>query len=354
MTKETSFSKNLTTWYRKNARNLPWRETTDPYKIWVSEVMLQQTTVNAVIPYYNRWIETFPDVEDVACAPLPKILKMWQGLGYYARAKNIQRAAQMMVEKYQSRVPANEPDLKSLPGFGPYTRGAVLSIAFDQRVPIIDANVRRVIMRMLALEGKADTKADPAILEYLDTVMPKKNLRTFNQALMELGAMVCRNREPLCSLCPVRPWCRAFQKGVQELIPSPVKKVLKNLDVVVGILQREGKYFIQKRPANGLLADLWEFPGGKIEAGETAEEALSREFKEELNIEVKSSRPLMRLKHFYTQFRVDLYVRQCLPYQYPKTDETHKWVSLSQFKTFPMPSGSAKIVEKLKEIGTLI
>src|SRR3989338_7906402 len=182
MKPKPAFARTLNSWYRKNARPLPWRETADPYKIWISEVMLQQTTVNAVIPYYQKWIRVFPTVWHVARAPLRKILKYWQGLGYYTRAKNIHRSAKIICTTHQGSIPCDADQLKKLPGFGPYTVGAVLSIAFDKRAAIVDANVRRVFMRLLALEGFADTSKDPAILEFLDAVMPKKNLRTFNQA----------------------------------------------------------------------------------------------------------------------------------------------------------------------------
>ncbi len=331
----------------KKARKLPWRETRDPYKIWISEIMLQQTTVNAVIPYYEKWIQVFPTVRHVAKVSEQKILKLWQGLGYYSRAKNIHKSAKMIVKQYKESIPKNPEELRKLPGFGPYTVGAVLSIAFDMRQPIIDANVRRVIMRVLAREGYADTLQDKAILEFLDKVMPKKNLRSFNQAMMELGALVCRNREPVCSLCPLKTECRAYAKGIQEIIPQIKKKVLKDLEVSVGIIERKGKYFIQKRPSKGLLADFWEFPGGKIEKRELPAQALKREIKEELGVEVEKSKHFMRVRHFYTQYRVKLHVSFCQLKSYPDSDATHKWVSLKNLTKYPMPSGSAKIVDKL-------
>jgi len=347
MKKTLSFAKNLNAWYRRHARDLPWRETSDPYKIWISEIMLQQTTVSAVIPYYQKWIKVFPTVQHVAKAPLQKILKLWQGLGYYTRAKNIHKSAKVICDVYDGEVPNNPAELKKLPGFGPYTVGAVLSIAFDRRHPIIDANVRRAIMRMLAIEGHADTSQDSKILVFLENAMPKKNLRTFNQALMELGALVCRSREPLCLSCPVKTQCRGYKKGIQEIIPKPKKRIIKDVDVAIGILKKDGKYFIQKRPVGGLLADLWEFPGGKIERGESPAQALRRELKEELGIDVKSSRHVMNVRHFYTQFRVNLHVSVCESAVYPRPQKDRKWVSLNGLSRYPMPSGSAKIVDRL-------
>ncbi len=343
------FSNDLIQWYKKHARDLPWRKTFDPYKIWISEIMLQQTTVNAVIPYYERWISEFPNIKSVAMAPLEKILKVWQGLGYYQRAKNIYKSAQIIVRDHGGKIPQTRGELRNLPGFGPYTTGAVLSIAFDRREPIIDANVRRVVMRQLAIEGHADTSQDSRILGFLDKVMPPKGNNIFNQALMELGALVCRSREPICLFCPVKSNCLAYQKGVQEIIPTPKKKIIKDVDVAIALIERDGKYFIQKRPAKGLLADLWEFPGGKVEKGESSEEALYREVKEELGVQVRAAKFVMNLVHFYTEFRVKLHVWLCEPVSWPKEDKTHNWVTLKDISNYPMPSGSAKIVDWLIE-----
>lgn len=349
MTPKTSFSGTLTRWYAKNARRLPWRETRDPYKIWVSEIMLQQTTVNAVIPYYQKWLTIFPTVGDLSKAPIEKVLKVWQGLGYYQRAKNLHTAAQIICAQYKRQLPKNPQELRKLPGFGPYTTGAVASIAFDLPCTIIDANVRRVVMRLLALDGYADTSQDQRIEKFLQKAIPRKNAGTFNQALMELGALICRNREPLCLLCPVKAHCAAYQKGIQEIIPKSQKRVIQDLDVAIGILQRGNKYLIQKRPSKGLLADLWEFPGGKIEKGETPQEALTRELKEELDIDITSSRHLMNVRHFYTQFRVNLHVFHCQSKSYPQAHSLRKWLPINALVEYPMPSGSAKIVARLQK-----
>lgn len=340
-------ARQLNAWYRKNARDLPWRNTDDPYKIWISEIMLQQTTVNAVIPYYLRWIETFPTVTAVAKSSEQKILKMWQGLGYYQRAKNLHKAANIISTDHAAKVPDRYDDLRKLPGFGPYTTGAVLSIAYDQRVPIVDANVRRVIMRLLAIEGPADTSNDQEITQYLLKIMPQRDLRTFNQALMELGALICKSKEPVCNACPLRKFCKAYERGIQEIIPTPKKKVIEELEVAVGVAEHRGKFYIQKRSSKGLLADLWEFPGGKIEVGETPLQALRRELKEEVGVELEDEHPLMRVKHYYTHFRVHLHVFRCRFKSEPEVSASRKWVSPKSFKDYPMPSGSARIVDKL-------
>ncbi len=309
--------------------------------------MLQQTTVNAVIPYYEKWVKIFPDVQSVSKAPLQKILNVWQGLGYYQRVKNIQKAAKIICEQHAGKIPSDPLTLRKLPGFGPYTVGAVLSIAFDQRLPIIDANVRRVIMRYLALEGFADPFFDPQILDFLEKVQPQKRNNIFNQALMELGALVCRNKESLCLICPLKDGCLAYEKGLQEIIPTPKKRIITDVEVAIALIEKDGFYFIQQRPAKGLFADLWEFPGGKIEESETAKEALYREVKEELNLAVVCARELFAVEQFYTQFRARLHVFECELPSYPAADRTHKWVSLKNILKYPMPSGSAKIVDKL-------
>ena len=348
----STFTKKLSAWYYKNKRDLPWRKTADPYKIWISEIMLQQTTVNTVIAYYVRWIREFPTVQSVAKAPLQRILKMWQGLGYYSRAKNIHRSAKIVCDVYGGRIPDNPEELKKLPGIGPYTVGAVSSIAFGRKYPIIDANVRRVIMRQLALKGHADNSQDKKVLNFLEKVMPARNAGIFNQALMELGALICRSREPNCISCPVKMSCRGYKKGIQEIIPLPKKTVFQKIQAVIAIIERNGRFFIQKRPARGLLADLWEFPGGKVEAHESIEEALHRELKEELGVTVEKMEYLMDTLHFYTQFRVQLHVWRCHLVSYPKIDQNHKWVSFKSLERYPMPSGSAKIVEQLRELET--
>lgn len=344
------FAQNLNRWYRKSARKLPWRRTRDPYKIWVSEVMLQQTTVNAVIPYYQKWVKVLPTIESLAKAREAKVLKLWQGLGYYNRVKNLQKAARVILREHGGCLPGEREALVRLPGFGPYTTGAVLSIAFDKREPIIDANVRRVLMRVLALKGAADSKADKAIYAYLEKIMPHKNLRTFNQALMELGALVCLSKSPLCLSCPVKNICRAFQKGEQELIPEKKTRLLKEMPVVVGLIRQGRKYFVQKRSSKGPLADLWEFPGGKVEKGESLPKALKRELWEEIGVEVAAEKKRMLVKHFYTQFRVKLHVFDCTLRNLPQKDKTHRWVTLTEFKRLPMPTGTAKIVDKLETV----
>ena len=341
------FRSSLFRWYQKNARRLPWRTTNDPYRIWISEIMLQQTTVAAVIPYYERWMTVFPTIRHVARTSQQRILKVWQGLGYYSRARNIHRSAQIICREYNGQIPNDAELLAKLPGFGPYTMAAVLSIAFGQTYPVVDANVRRVCMRLLAMEGEAHPRHDRSIREYLEKIIDSKDPGTFNQAFMELGALVCRAREPLCTICPVKSFCQAYAKGIQEIIPLPKKTQLKKVAAAIAVIRDGDVYFLQKRPSKGLFADLWEFPGGKIEQGESPRAAVFREVDEELGIRLTSAQPLTKLKHFYTQFSVTLHVFLCEISHRPTIQSNRKWLKRNDLEKYPMPSGSARIVDFL-------
>ncbi len=262
----------LLQWYDGSARVLPWREDPTPYRVWVSEIMLQQTRVEAVKPFYQRFLEAFPTVEALAAAPEEKLLKMWEGLGYYNRVRNLQRAAQVVVERYGGQVPASFEELRALPGIGEYTAGAIASIAFQLPVPAVDGNVLRVISRVLA---RSDNILDPKVKRRMEgeirEILPQR-VGDFNQSLMELGAMVCLpGGPPKCLVCPLRNLCRGYAQGVAEELPvktkpKPRKKQARTLFL---LFSQEGRVALRRRPEQGLLAGLWELPG--------TEGALSRE-----------------------------------------------------------------------------
>lgn len=347
-----TFRKKLLQWYRAHQRELPWRKTIkEPYRIWISEVMLQQTTVTAVVPRYDRWLKRFPDVRSLSRASLQQVLNEWEGLGYYQRARNLHRAARILVQDFGGRLPNDYKRLRALPGFGPYTTAAVLSIAFDLPFAVLDANVRRVCMRLLALAGEAGPGHDSAISSFLKPLLPPRNPGTFNQALMELGALVCRSQNPACLACPVSYFCRAFAAGKQEIIPSPKTRSTTRLEAVIGLIKNdEGRYLIQKRPDTGLLAGLWEFPGGKMEPGESREQALCRELREELGVDISNLEYLTSVEHTYTQFKVKLHAFACLPRDRPVLERRrHRWVTLRGMRRFPFPSGSARIIRFLEQ-----
>ena len=350
--RRADFRRKLRLWYQKNHRELPWRQTHDSYKIWVSEVMLQQTTVQAVIPYYRNWITLFPDAEALSRTSRQKVLKAWEGLGYYQRAKNLHKAAKIIVEKFDGQIPQDYDELIKLPGFGSYITAAVLSFSFDKPFPVIDANVRRVLMRLMRMRSEASPNNDKILLDFLKPYFPQKKAGDFNQAMMELGALICRVKNPLCLLCPLPEFCEAFKTGEQEIIPTPKKRIYKKIEAAVGIIQEQGKYLIQKRPSKGLLADLWEFPGGKRKADESLEETLRREIKEELAADIAEEKFLTRVRHAYTQFQVTLSAYECSLKSKPRLKKgQHKWVTLKALRRFPFPSGSAKIVHFLEERG---
>jgi A/G-specific adenine glycosylase len=342
--------KALLRWYRVHHRKLPWRKTKDPYKIWISEVMLQQTTTSAVLPYYEKWLNLFPNMQALAQASSQKVLKAWEGLGYYQRARNLHQAARIMCRENGCTVPDKYEDLIALPGFGPYITSAVLSIAYGRPFPVLDANVRRVVMRLAGIHSEFSPRIDKVILQLIQAIFPVRNSGDFNQAMMELGALVCRPRNPSCLLCPVQRFCLAFERGKQEVIPTPKKRDFKKIETVVGIIRDGRRYLIQKRPPQGLLAGLWEFPGGKKERGETLRGALHRELQEELAAEVKIGRQLLRVRHSYTRFQVTLFAFEGELTAPPKLKRgSHRWVSVRAMKSYPFPSGSARIVRFLED-----
>ena len=347
------FVRRLLAWYKIHHRQLPWRRTADPYRIWISEVMLQQTTVEAVIPYYRRWMKHFPSLKALARAPLPRVLKIWQGLGYYQRARNLREAARRVVRDNGGRLPRSYKDLARLPGIGPYTAAAVLSFSFGQALPVVEANVRRVMMRLLRLPGRASAELDKKLKSQLEKIMPARQAGQFNQALMELGALICRPSSPRCLACPVKTHCEAYSRGEQEVIPVPLKREVHRLTAAVAVIRRDGKVLIQKRPEKGLLAGLWEFPGGKVERGETPAQALRREIKEELGIVLKSVTFLAKVKHAYTKYLVDLHAFLTEPAEIPRLNVgggRRRWVSPTELRRFAFPSGSARIMDALEKL----
>ena len=250
----------LLKWYNQNRRNLPWRINKNPYHIWISEIMLQQTRVETVIEYYLRFIKELPNVMTLANVPDERLLKLWEGLGYYSRARNLKKAAIQIVRNYKGEIPASYKDLLALPGIGPYTAGAIASIAFDVRIPAIDGNVLRVMSRILAIDG--DSRKARDIYDYLSAVIPENRPGDFNQALMELGAVVCLpNARPQCGKCPAASLCQAFIRGETEKYPVKVPKKSREIEEKsVFIIESDGKYLIHQRPSTGLLAGMWEFP----------------------------------------------------------------------------------------------
>ncbi|MCG6878997.1 MAG: A/G-specific adenine glycosylase [Deltaproteobacteria bacterium] len=348
-----TLQKELLNWYQKHHRPLPWRKTSDPYRIWVSEVMLQQTQVKTVIPYYQRFISAFPGPEKLAEAEMQAVLKRWEGLGYYARARNLHRAAQEITHRYDGALPQDHETLKTLPGIGDYIAAAVSSIAFGQPHAAVDGNVKRVLARFNMIDLPVnDPKAAKHFKPFADDLLDEKRPGVFNQAMMELGALVCTPANPKCTECPLARTCRAFKANAVNAYPRKIKKGrIPEHHVAVGIIWKNSRALITQRKQEGLLGGLWEFPGGKVMDGETPSEASIREIKEEVNLVVEAKERIARVRHAYTHFKIVLDVFQC-HYQSGrvklKGPVDFRWVRLHELEKFPFPGANRKFIPLIK------
>lgn len=305
---ENSFSQSLLTWYRQNARRLPWRGINNPYATWVSEIMLQQTRVDTVIPYFQKWMALFPTLESLAAADEQAVLNAWEGLGYYSRARSLLKAARLVCNHYSGQIPDSREELQKLPGLGRYTAAAVASIGFGKDEVVLDGNVKRVLCRVFNIDTPADTPAGEKILwQKAEELLPPGQAGDYNQAVMDLGATICTPRSPQCGACPLAQLCQSRALGTQESLPCMTEKApIPHYIVAAAVIHRGETVFIQRRPSKGLLGGLWEFPGGKLEANETFEQALTREIWEELNIAIQVGEKFGQYRHAYTHFRVTL------------------------------------------------
>ncbi|HWQ83396.1 MAG TPA: A/G-specific adenine glycosylase [Anaerolineales bacterium] len=349
------FTEHLLNWYRNNARQLPWRGQRDPYAIWVSEIMLQQTRVETVIPYFERWIEHFPTVRSLAEAPLQEVLAVWEGLGYYSRARNLHKAARQIWEQ-GGVLPSTTSELRTLPGVGRYTAGAIASIAFGENAAALDGNIRRVLARLFDVEEPARSlKGEARLWELAESNLPSGEAGDYNQALMDLGATLCTPHDPDCIQCPLTAFCQAYQLGIQEQRPVNLPKPsIPHYQVAAAVLEREGRYLITQRPFQGLLGGLWEFPGGKQEPAETLPECLGRELQEELGVRVRVGEQLNVYKHAYTHFRVTVHAFHCFWQQgepEPQLLQVNDlaWAELSDLAKYPMGKVDRQIASHLSE-----
>ncbi|MCI0396444.1 MAG: A/G-specific adenine glycosylase [Chloroflexi bacterium] len=345
----------LLAWWDAGHADLPWRRGRDPYAVWVAEVMLQQTQITTVIPYYERWMARFPTVQALAAASLDEVLKLWEGLGYYSRARHLHAAAQTVVNEYGGRIPDTVAELIKLKGIGRYTAGAIASIAFGRPVPVLDGNVIRVLSRLLDLpDDVTGTATRNYLWQVVAQLVPAGRPGDFNQALMELGQAICLPAVPLCHRCPVAAHCLARARGTQLERPvRPPRRKTPHYHVTAGVIWGEdGRFLITRRPAEGLLGGLWEFPGGKQEEGETLAQALQREIREELDIDIEVSRPLTVVKHAYTHFRITLHAFHARhlagrPQNLGVAD--HAWVRLPDLMRYAFAVTDRKIIEALTQ-----
>ena len=303
----------LLKWYDTHHRDLPWRRDLNPYSIWVSEVMLQQTQVKTVVPYYGRFMEAFPTVASLARADLEQVLKLWEGLGYYARARNFHKACQTVTADLKGIIPRDPGGFQALPGVGAYIAAAVLSIAFDLPLAVVDGNVKRVLARIFTMtdpvnHGPSHRKFQAKADLLLDRSCPG----TFNQAVMELGALVCSPRNPGCTVCPIGQHCRALESGSVDKFPlRNTTKPVPTVHIAAGVVKKGNKLLITLRKPEGLLGGLWEFPGGKVKTGENASSACVRELAEKTGLRVTVTSHLARVKHAYTHFKIEMDIFIC-------------------------------------------
>lgn len=348
----TSFTQNILEWYDANGRSLPWRETPEPYAVWVSEIMAQQTQIDRVIGYYERWMERFPDISSLASAHEEEVLKLWEGLGYYSRARNILKAAQRVENEYGGAFPQEFKSILQLPGVGEYTAGAISSIAFGLCEPAVDANVLRVFSRLMNVEQPVKERGAKArITEQVKKLIPRERPGDFNQAIMEFGALICSKR-PVCDECPVRSACKSYERGVvskRPVLPEP-KKIIK-IDMATGVLVHDGKVLIQKRKPDDVWPGLWEFPGGVIEEGETPDEALVREYMEEVELSIEPIGKITTVSYSYTRYRVTMHCYLCklTNGEVPKpifheAVEGHFMLPKELFR-FAFPAGHRRLIE---------
>jgi len=353
-TEPASLRKQLIKWYLKNRRDLPWRRSNNPYHIWVSEVMLQQTQVNTVVKYYDRFLKTFPNIKKLAQADLQDVLKVWEGMGYYARARNLHRSAKVVVKNYRGKVPNTWQVFHSLCGVGDYIAAAVLSIAFDQPYPVVDGNVKRVLARLHKISAPVNQAGSyhvfkDAAAKLLGPAQPG----IFNQAMMELGALICKPQNPRCDACPLDHLCLAFKtRQIAEFPKRKKSRAKPQFHIAVGVVFKGDRVLITRRKAAGLLGGLWEFPGGKIKQGESVETACIREIKEEVNLKVRIDSHLTRIKHAYTHFKIIMEVF-CCRYVSGKVKlngpTAHRWIRIEEYKNYPFPKANHKFIPLLEQ-----
>jgi A/G-specific adenine glycosylase len=336
-------NRRLLAWYGRSGRDLPWRRTRDPYRIWLSEIMLQQTGVTAVIPYYERFLAAFPTLMELAAAPLDKVLELWAGLGYYRRARFLHQAACKVVSEHDGRFPEKLETIMALPGVGRSTAGAIVSIAFDRKAPILDGNVRRVLCRLLAIFGDPRSgKVEKHLWSIAEMLTPEDRPHDYAQAIMDLGATVCSPRNPDCESCPLSGLCQAFWQGVQEQLPQRGKrKAVPLVQQVALLIHHDGRYLVRRRPLDGMLGGLWEFPSTTVPEEKTSEAAVRALTAGEGLSAVPQ--PLGTVRHAYSHFRVEVHLFTCPGDSCGMiAEEDHRWLAPAQLADWPLHGSHKK------------
>jgi A/G-specific adenine glycosylase len=347
------FQNDLISWFSKEQRELPWRLDQDPYKVWVSEIMLQQTRVDTVIPYFNRFIEWFPTIEDLANANEDKVLKAWEGLGYYSRVRNLQSAVKEVNEKYNGQVPSSPKEIAELKGVGPYTAGAILSIAYGIPEPAVDGNVMRVLSRILLIWEDIAKASSRKVFEHaVRQLISHDNPSAFNQALMELGALICTPTSPSCLLCPVRDHCQAFHEGVQTELPIKTKKNSQRAVQLAAVILKDehGKVLIHKRPQSGLLANLWEFPNIDIQQPIlTDRKQITELFRNTYDMNIKLEKSIGQIEHIFSHLIWNITVYIGVISTEFQTNDEWKLVTFDEMEQYAFPVSYQKMLKLYKE-----
>lgn len=343
-----NWSDALCRWFGVHQRAMPWREFMTPYRIWISEMMLQQTQVDTVIPYFERFIARFPTVADLAEAPLDAVLKQWEGLGYYSRARYLHKAAHRIVSHYHGQLPDTYVGLQSLPGVGPYAAAAIASIAYGVHVPVVDGNVLRVCSRLWGLDTDIRLlTARHVIFDKLALVIQDHEPAVFNQALMELGALVCIPKKPACGICPVSVYCMAYKTNATEQFPVKSKaKPVPHYVIGVGVVTCRGRFLIAQRRESQMLGGMWELPGGKQQENEGITDTVFREIQEETGLEVVVAEPLCVVKHAYTHFKITMHVYRCIASHdraLPHASSQVRWILPEDISQLAFPTATHKV-----------
>jgi A/G-specific adenine glycosylase len=364
---KSNFRRKLLNWFDGHQRELPWRQHKTPYRIWISEIMLQQTQVATVIDYFNRFTQRFPNVATLAQADQAEVLKLWEGLGYYRRARQMHAAAQVIVENHNGKFPTDFESVLALPGIGRYTAGAILSIALDQKLPILEGNTIRLFARLMTMQSDPRTTDNQkALWEFSQSLLPRKRCGDFNQALMELGSQICNPKRPKCLVCPINNLCPTAVKGLQEHIPVASKKVkYEDLLEAAIVVNQEDRILVRQCGPGERWESLWDFPrytldqntltqntsNQNVDAKSHAQQ-LSLRLKEETGLAAELSGPLFQMKHAVTRYRITL---QCwkgdeVTGRLKKTKTPTRWLTLSEIEQMPMSVTGRKIAHKLKSL----
>lgn len=342
-----SIATELLIWYHQNKRTLPWRDHPDPYAVWVSEIMLQQTRVDSVIPYFERWMAKFPTIERLASADEQDVLNLWEGLGYYSRARNLHKAAQILVEEYDAELPQDAKSLMALPGIGRYTAAAIASMAFGRDAAALDGNIRRVYARLFNVdEPLGTTQAEKTFWDLAERYLPHGDAGDYNQALMDLGSSICTPRNPACEQCSINAHCEAWQLDIQEMRPvRKTKKAVPHYIHAGAVIKDESKVLLAQRPKKGLLGGMWEFPNGRVEADPESE--LASLILEGYQAQIRVGDPLGKVDHAYTHFKITEYAFACTMIA-SSPQENQRWVALSDLDVYPMGKVDREIAKKVQ------